>query len=517
KVISKQKILLALLIFFFLFQYPLDSRCGQKPHEMKPWNNFNLFTRIVGGNQVKRGSHPWQVSLKRWQRHFCGGTIVSAQWVVTAAHCVLDRNLPDYLNITAGEHDLGVIEEGEQTLPVKSIIKHPNFNPKRPMNYDIALVKLDGAFNFSSSVLPACLPDVGEKFNPGDVCTTCGWGRLSESGILPQVLHEVDLPIIDNKECSRALSTLRNPIRGDTLMCAGFPDGGKDACQGDSGGPLLCRRKHGAWTLAGVTSWGMGCARSWKDNLRKKYDQRGSPGVFTDLRKVLSWIRENINTGNKTSSCSIQDGKLPSNEGELYFPETLTLRGCKDSSCISDVLWRFCGVVSPLPILVGSNSIKLKFVSDNKDHGTGFSMMYRAFAPGALPDSGCGSLAVLFEGGVIQSMNYPEPYSNLADCHWIIHAPENHVIKVQCRKRVHFSYCADNFCEKEITKSCGFAIPAPVLSTSSMMLIIFHSDETETFGGFRATFSFIHEAGKRMEAYCIHGSLLFGGACGALQ
>uniref|UniRef100_A0A8C3SMM8 Ovochymase 2 (gene/pseudogene) n=1 Tax=Chelydra serpentina TaxID=8475 RepID=A0A8C3SMM8_CHESE len=510
--------------------------CGQKPHEMKPWNNFNLLTRIVGGNQVKQGSHPWQVSLKRWQRHFCGGTIVSAQWVVTAAHCVC--HLLDYLNITAGEHDLSLVEKGEQTLPVKAIIKHPNFNPKRPMNYDIALVKLDGAFNFSSSVLPACLPDVGEKFDPGDVCTTCGWGRLKENGILPQILHEVDLPIIGNKECSRALSTLRNPIRGDTLMCAGFPDGGKDACQGDSGGPLLCRRKHGAWTLAGVTSWGMGCARSWNDNMRKKYDQRGSPGVFTDLRKVLSWIQENVNT----ASCSIQDGKLPSNEGELRFPESpkhfyqnnqlcvwtlLVPEGMhillnfsyfdveSDTFCDYDSLsvyskddrlvGRFCGVDSPLPILVGSNGIKLKFVSDNKASGTGFSMVYRALSPDALPDSGCGSLAVLFEDGVIQSMNYPEPYNNLADCHWIIHAPENHVIKYfQIEENEDCSYDSvtvyeDVTREEEIARSCGFAVPAPVLSTSSMMLIIFHSDETETFGGFRATFSFINVAGKRIE------------------
>ncbi|CAM5149961.1 unnamed protein product [Natator depressus] len=522
-----------------------DSRCGHKPHEMKPWNNFNLLTRIVGGNQVKQGSHPWQVSLKRWQRHFCGGTIVSAQWVVTAAHCVLDRHLRDYLNITAGEHDLSLMEEGEQTLPVKAIIKHPNFNPKRPMNYDIALVKLDGAFNFSSSVLPACLPDVDEKFDPGDVCTTCGWGRLKENGILPQVLHEVDLPILDNKECSRALSTLRNPIRGDTLMCAGFPDGGKDACQGDSGGPLLCRRKHGAWTLAGVTSWGMGCARSWNDNMRKKYDQRGSPGVFTDLRKVLSWIQENVNTDLKmkssTASCSIQDGKLPSNEGELRFPESpkhfyqnnqlcvwtlLVPEGMhillnfshfdveSDMFCDYDSLsvyskddrlvGRFCGVDSPLPILLSSNGIKLKFVSDNKASGTGFSMVYRALSPDALPDSGCGSLAVLFEGGVIQSMNYPEPYNNLADCHWIIHAPENHVIKLtyeyfEIEENEDCSYDSvtvyeDVTREEEIARSCGFAVPAPVLSTSSMMLIIFHSDETETFGGFQATFSFIHVA-----------------------
>ncbi|XP_032049969.1 ovochymase-2 isoform X4 [Aythya fuligula] len=448
-----------------------DPKCGQKVHETNPWSYLNLFTRIVGGSQVKQGSHPWQVSLKRRQKHFCGGTIVSAQWVVTAAHCILERNILEYLNVTAGEHDLRIRENGEQTLPVKYVIKHPNFDPRRPMNYDIALLKLDGAFNFSSSVLPACLPDPGEKFEAGYICTTCGWGRLNENGVLPQVLYEVNLPILNRKECSRALSSLKKPIQGDTIMCAGFPDGGKDACQGDSGGPLLCQRKHGVWILAGVVSWGMGCARGWIDNEKKKYYERGSPGIFTDLSAVLSWIQENMSADLKMKSstpfCGVQDGKLPDSEGELHFPGSLKQFYQNHQLCVwtllvpegnyillhfshfdiepetfcdfdslsvyskdNRLLGKFCGGDLPLPILIGSNSIRLKFVSDSKDYGTGFSMMYKALTPHILPNSGCESIAILFEEGVLQSMHYPEQYSNLADCQWIICAPEDHVIKL---------------------------------------------------------------------------------------
>ncbi|NXK99513.1 OVCH2 protein, partial [Mesembrinibis cayennensis] len=535
--------------------YSTDPKCGQKVQETKPWSYLNLFTRIVGGNQVKRGSHPWQVSLKRRQKHFCGGTIVSAQWVVTAAHCILDRNLLQYLDVTAGEHDLRIRENGEQTLPVKYVIKHPNFDPRRPMNYDIALLKLDGAFNFSSSVLPACLPDPGEKFEAGYICTACGWGRLNENGVLPQVLYEVNLPILNSRECSRALSTLKKPIQGDTIMCAGFPDGGKDACQGDSGGPLLCRRKHGAWTLAGVISWGMGCARGWISNEKKKHYNRGSPGIFTDLSAVLSWIQENMSA----AFCSIQDGKLPDSEGELHFPGSpkqfyqnqqlcvwtllvpegnyILLRFSHfdiepETFCDYDSLsvyskddrlvGKFCGGDLPLPILIGSNSIRLKFVSDSKDYGTGFSMTYKALTPDILPgksksNSGCESLAVLFEEGVLQSMHYPERYSNMADCQWMICAPEDHVIKLtyqsfEVEESEDCSYDAvtvyeDVGKEEEIAKSCGFALPAPVLSSSAMMLVVFHSDETETFGGFRATISFVHVTGNRSNlGNCLWGS-----------
>ncbi|NXI52029.1 OVCH2 protein, partial [Chloroceryle aenea] len=514
-----------------------DPKCGQKFQEAKPWSYFNLFTRIVGGNRVKQGSHPWQVSLKRSQKHFCGGTIVSAQWVVTAAHCILDRNLLEYLNVTAGEHDLRISESSEQTLPVKYVIKHPNFDPRWPMNYDIALLKLDGAFNFSSSVLPACLPDPGEKFKAGYMCTASGWGRLNENGILPQVLYEVNLPILNSKECSRALSTLQRPIQSDTIMCAGFPDGGKDACQGDSGGPLLCRSKHGAWTLAGVISWGMGCARGWISNEKKRHYNRGSPGIFTDLSVVLSWIQENMSA----AFCSTQDGKLPDSEGELHFPGSPKQFYQNHQVCIwtlfvpegnyillhfshfdiepemfcdydslsvyskgGRLVGKFCGADLPLPIFIGSNSIRLKFVSDNTNYGTGFSMTYKAVTPDILPDSGCESLAVLFEEGALQSMHYPEHYSNMADCQWIICAPEDHVIKLtfqsfEVEDSEDCSYDAvtvyeDVGKEEEIARSCGFALPAPVLSSSAIMLVVFHSDETDTFGGFKATISFVPTA-----------------------
>lgn len=82
----------------------------------------------------------------------------------------------------------------------------------------------------------------------------------------------------------------------------GNRDGNRDlfSLQGDSGGSLMCRNKKGTWTMAGVTSWGLGCGRGWKNNLQK--DDQGSPGIFTDLTKVLSWIHKHIRIGNQAKT-----------------------------------------------------------------------------------------------------------------------------------------------------------------------------------------------------------------------
>ncbi|MBV98863.1 Ovochymase-2, partial [Eschrichtius robustus] len=205
--------------------------CGQSLVKSRSLNYLNIFSRIVGGRQVEKGSYPWQVSLKRRQKHVCGGTIISPEWVITAAHCVANRNIASTFNVTAGEYDLSYIEPGEQTLTIETIIIHPYFSTKKPMDYDIALLKMAGAFHFDQSVGPVCLPEPGEQFEPGFICTTTGWGRLNEDGVVPQVLQEVNLPILTQDECITALLTLQKPISGRTFLCTGFPDGGRDACQ----------------------------------------------------------------------------------------------------------------------------------------------------------------------------------------------------------------------------------------------------------------------------------------------
>ncbi|XP_057634737.1 ovochymase-2 [Chionomys nivalis] len=511
--------------------------CGQSLVKHQPQNYFSLFSRIVGGSQVEKGSFPWQVSLKQKQKHVCGGTIISSQWVITAAHCMANRNIALTLNVTAGEHDLSQVEPGEQTLAIETIIIHPQFSIRRPMNYDIALLKMAGTFRFGQSVRPVCLPQSGEHFKAGFVCTTAGWGRLAEGGNLPQVLQQVNLPILTQEECEAALLSLRNPVTGKTFLCTGSPDGGRDACQGDSGGSLMCQNSKGAWTLAGVTSWGLGCGRGWRNNSRKK--EQGSPGIFTDLSRVLPWIYEHVQTGhrrkNTRASCSEPDGLISGSEGELHFPERLHLYYESKQLCVWTLLvpedmhilfnlshldaeschhnylamysledrliGKFCGESLPSSILVGSSSIQLRFISDATDYAIGFNLTYKALKPNYLPDSGCESLTILFEEGTIHSLHYPEDYSDMASCTWIFQAPNHYLIKLsfQSLEMEENGDCTSDYVtvhsdvegEKEIARLCGYVVPSPVLSTSSVMLISFQSDENGTARGFQAEVSFI--------------------------
>ncbi|XP_036882291.2 ovochymase-2 [Manis javanica] len=550
--LSKNKLILLLGMICMVqgksatLSLPKAPTCGQSLVKAQPWSYFNLLSYIVGGSQVEKGSYPWQVSLKQREKHICGGTIISQQWVITAAHCIANRNPASVLNVTAGEHDLSRTEPGKQVLTTETIIIHPYFSTKKPMDYDIALLKMAGTFHFGQSVGPICLPEPGEQFEAGFICTTAGWGRLAEDGMLPQVLQQVNLPILTQEECLAVLLTLKKPISGQTFLCTGFPDGGRDTCHGDSGGSLMCRNKKGAWTLAGVTSWGLGCGRGWRNNVQK--DDQGSPGIFTNLSKMLPWIHEHIQTGNEAStsraSCSEQDGGIGGTEGELCFPESpyasyksqqlcvwtllvpdkmhllLSLSHLEAESCHHSFLamyssedrliGKFCGESVTSSVLIGSSSVRLQFVSDATDYAAEFNITYKALKPNYLPDAGCRSLTVLFEEGLIQSLHCPENYSDLAACSWVFQAPRRYLIKLsfQNLEIEESGDCTSDYVtvhrdverKKEVARLCGFAAPVPVLSSSGVMFISFQSDENVTFRGFQASVSFIPETGKKIEA-----------------
>lgn len=245
-------------------------------------------SKVVGGTHSSFGEWPWQVSVRRSSffgfasTHRCGGAILNANWIATAAHCV-DDLLKSQIRIRVGEYDFSTVQEPApfQERGVEKKVVHPRYN-FFTYEHDLALVKLDNPLTLQSHVKPICLPNTDETF-VGYNATVTGWGRLSEGGTLPSKLQQVQVPIISNEKCQQMFSAAgRQESIPEIFLCAGYESGGRDSCQGDSGGPLQARRKDGRWFLAGIISWGIGCA------------EPNMPGVCTRISKFTNWIMQVI-------------------------------------------------------------------------------------------------------------------------------------------------------------------------------------------------------------------------------
>ncbi|XP_066531153.1 transmembrane protease serine 13a [Hoplias malabaricus] len=236
-----------------------------------------LSSRIIGGSLAQLGRWPWQVSLHFNGMHICGGTLISQDFVVTAAHCFPDSN-PTYMDVKNWCVYTGVISQNKLPDPyfVKKILLHNKYN-KSTDDYDIALLKITRPAEMSSSVNPACLPAFDKSFPTGAECWTSGFGTTAEGSDTGSVdLRGVAVSIIDVGICNGS-DVYRGRISVN-MMCAGDMQGGRDSCQGDSGGPLVCQDSDQRWYLAGVTSWGTGCGRQKR------------PGVYSKVTSFLPWI-----------------------------------------------------------------------------------------------------------------------------------------------------------------------------------------------------------------------------------
>ncbi|XP_051921514.1 trypsin-3-like [Hippocampus zosterae] len=223
--------------------------------------------KIVGGYECRKNSVPYQVSLNSGY-HFCGGSLISSTWVVSAAHCYKSR-----IQVRLGEHNIAVNEGTEQFINSVRVIRHPRYS-SRNLDNDIMLIKLSKPATLNSYVRTVSLPS--SCAGSGTRCLISGWGNMSGSGNnYPDRLRCLDAPILSDSSCR---SSYPGQITSN-MFCAGFLEGGKDSCQGDSGGPVVCNGQ-----LQGVVSWGYGCA------------QRNKPGVYAKVCNYNSWIRSTMSS-----------------------------------------------------------------------------------------------------------------------------------------------------------------------------------------------------------------------------
>ncbi|XP_021960189.1 prostasin [Folsomia candida] len=225
--------------------------------------------KIVGGVEAAMHEFPFMLEIRQGG-HWCGASLISENFAVTAAHCV--GGSPSQYTLVAGDHNINVVEGNEQTRQVVQIIIHPSYDTPVDTENDIAILKVSAPFNFTPEVQPVILPDL--NFAPTAVATVAGWGALTEGGSSPSVLMKVDVPYVEDAPCNASYATV-NLVVTESMVCYG--EGGKDSCQGDSGGPIVCGADK---TLCGIVSWGRGCARP------------GFPGVYTETSYYREWIRE---------------------------------------------------------------------------------------------------------------------------------------------------------------------------------------------------------------------------------
>ncbi|MFN8444700.1 MAG: serine protease [Caldilineaceae bacterium] len=240
---------------------------------------------IVGGQDADRGEYPWQVMITDSHFYpFCGGSLIAAKWVLTAAHCVqgLTATTLQRIHLVLGAYEYNNTNEtGRQVFQVARAIQHPDFVPSTFDN-DVALIELTQpvvqspwvrAINRSRNSRDDAL------WQPGQEAVVIGWGFTSEAGGTPAVLQEVTVPIAEQTECN---SVFGNAITAN-MLCAGPVAGSKDACRGDSGGPLMVADEAGIYHVVGLVSWGNGCARPNRF------------GVYTRLSRYEKWIDDYVN------------------------------------------------------------------------------------------------------------------------------------------------------------------------------------------------------------------------------
>ncbi|XP_069872119.1 serine protease 55 isoform X1 [Dipodomys merriami] len=273
-----------------LSRHPVCAGCGERP----VFEGKTRYSRIVGGLEAEVGEFPWQISIQVRNQHLCGGSIISAWWVLTAAHCVNSQDIfPVELSIIVGTTNL--MSPSMEVKEIASIILHKDFQVDT-MDNDIALLLLTSPIQFNEAVVPICLPPQPLPARWHE-CWVAGWGQTKPKDKMSMTaeLRKVPMVIGDWKKCVAMFPKLTK-----NMLCAGYGNSSYDACQGDSGGPLVCAAEPGSqWYQVGIISWGKSCG------------QKDTPGIYTSLANYNLWIR----------TLTKMEGKPLNTEKKITLPE----------------------------------------------------------------------------------------------------------------------------------------------------------------------------------------------------
>ena len=232
---------------------------------------------IVGGTATTISAVPWQCAvLTQSGFQFCGCSIVNSRWVLTAQHCVASGSSD--MVVLAGVSNISQRANG-QLRPVNAVMKAPGFGDPTT-GHDVSLLQVNPPLDLSGAnakAIPLVTTDdvAAGATNPGVISTVTGWGTTSEgAATTSDVLRTVDVPIVSNAQATQLYGLT---ITADQLAAGLVGQGGKDSCQGDSGGPLTVS-VNGVRKLAGVVSWGNGCARAQ------------FPGLYARVSSFVTYI-----------------------------------------------------------------------------------------------------------------------------------------------------------------------------------------------------------------------------------
>uniref|UniRef100_W5MA83 Transmembrane serine protease 7 n=1 Tax=Lepisosteus oculatus TaxID=7918 RepID=W5MA83_LEPOC len=263
------------------FCVPKGLPNGKTTCQLCPFGELRAYAAVIAEAKMIINCLPWSIQCEVAGPLVCVATVSSGAHTFMSAHVALSLlgRLSDPRYWTA---HLGMRTQGSAKFvaEIRRIVVHEYYNA-RNFDYDIALLQLKSTWpvSLASHIQPICLPSSSQAVLAGQACWVTGWGSKSEGGCeLASVLQEATVKLIGHNTCNKLYDDAVTP----RMLCAGNLHGGVDACQGDSGGPLVCLEKGRKWFLAGIVSWGEGCAR------------RNRPGVYTQVVKFSDWIRKHV-------------------------------------------------------------------------------------------------------------------------------------------------------------------------------------------------------------------------------